>query len=27
MLAMGLFDDATPWGDRLADGCVSWLED
>ena len=26
MLAMGLFDDATPWGDRLVDGCTSWLE-
>ena len=27
MLAMGLFDDATPWGDRLADGCTTWLDD
>jgi AcrR family transcriptional regulator len=26
MLQMGLFDDATPWGDRLAEGCTSWLE-
>jgi AcrR family transcriptional regulator len=26
MLQMGLFDDATPWGDRLAEGCASWLE-
>jgi AcrR family transcriptional regulator len=27
MLQMGLFDDATPWGDRLAEGCASWLDE
>ena len=27
MLAMGLFDDGTAWGDRLVEGCTSWLED
>lgn len=27
MMAMGLFDDPTSWGDRLADGCASWLDD
>lgn len=26
VMAMGLFDDPTPWGDRLADGCTSWLD-
>jgi AcrR family transcriptional regulator len=25
MTAMRLFEDRTDWGDRLADGCVSWL--
>jgi hypothetical protein len=22
MMAMRLFDDPTPWGDRLAEGCL-----
>jgi AcrR family transcriptional regulator len=26
MMAMRLFDDPTPWGDRLGDGCTAWLE-
>ena len=26
MMAMQLFDDRTPWGDRLAEGCASWLD-
>jgi AcrR family transcriptional regulator len=27
MTAMRLFEDRTEWGDRLAAGCTSWLED
>jgi AcrR family transcriptional regulator len=27
LTAMRLFDDPTEWGDRLAAGCISWLQD
>lgn len=26
MMAMRLFDDPTPWGTRLAEGCTAWLD-